>query len=189
MSTKHKRTGTDENIQDRRDKIWALRKAGASYSEIARQVHCSVATVHNDVNAVLNLLRASQLQSAEEYRQIELERLDALQLAHWQRALGRAADKEHPAVPPDIRSARIVLRISDQRSKLLGIYKGTGKIDIIFVMRIIKLIEGRGGDPMSVFKALFETLDTTPFLASGEDEAAPDGYDEYDEIDADATTL
>ena len=46
----------------------------------------------------------------EEYRELELARLDALQAAHWPQA-----------VAGSVRSADLVLRVIDRRIKLLGL--------------------------------------------------------------------
>lgn len=170
MATQSRRAGLTENIEDRRAKVWELRKAGASARKIAAQMGVSHPTILTDIDTVLSRLVAESTSDAEEYRALELERLDSLQAAHWQRALGRPyipardGQPEQKAIPPDIRSARLVVKISDQRSKLLGIYKGSGRIDIIFIREIIRMIEQRGGDPMALFRAMAETLGDIPIL-------------------------
>ncbi len=49
-------------------------------------------------------------EAVEEYRELELARLDALQAAHWPQA-----------VAGSVRSADLVLRVIDRRIKLLGL--------------------------------------------------------------------
>jgi DNA-binding transcriptional MocR family regulator len=174
MGLVHRPTGEAENMEDRRNKVWELRKAGASSRKIAAQVGVSHTTVLEDIAAVQAELHRATLQTADEFRTLELERLDSLQVPMWQLAMGRAEvpavgnRPKQEAVPPNIEAARAVLRISDQRSKLLGIYKTSGRIDIIFIREIIKMIEQRGGDPMALFRALAETLSDTPILIDAE---------------------
>lgn len=174
MGLSHRPAGESETIEERRNKVWELRKAGASSRKIAQQVGVSHRTVLNDIDAVREELHSETLQTADEYRTLELERLDALQVPMWQLAMGRPAipatgnSPRQEAIPPNIEAARAVIKISDQRAKLLGIYKGTGRIDIIFIREIIRMIEQRGGDPMALFRALAETLEDTPLLMDTE---------------------
>jgi DNA-binding transcriptional MocR family regulator len=174
MELVHRAAGEAEIIEERRNKVWELTKAGLSSRKIAPQVGVSHTTVLEDIAAVRAELHRSTLQTAEEYRTLELERLDSLQVPMWQLAMGRPAipangnTPRQEAVPPNIEAARAVLRISDQRAKLLGIYKTSGRIDIIFIREIIKMIEQRGGDPMALFRALAETLSDTPILIDAE---------------------
>lgn len=174
MGLVHRPTGEAENMEDRRNKVWQFRIAGLSSRKIAAQVGVSHTTVLEDIAAVQDELHRQTLQTAEEYRALELERLDALQVPMWQLAMGRAevpASNGRPkqeAIPPNIEAARAVLRISDQRAKLLGIYKTNQRIDVVFIREIIKMIEQRGGDPMALFRALAETLADTPILIDAE---------------------
>ena len=55
-------------------------------------------------------LRERVVEGVDELRQVELERLDQLQLAHWGKAMAG-----------NLASAKVVLGIIEQRSRLLGL--------------------------------------------------------------------
>lgn len=172
----HRRAGITESMEERRGKAWELRKAGASTRKIAAQLGVSHTTIESDIEEVLARTVRETNYSAEMWRVLELERLDTLQTAYWQRAVGRPAipakdgQPEQKAVPPDIKAAKLIVSISKERSKLLGIYKGSGRIDVIFIREIIRMIEQRGGDPMAFFRIMAETLDAIPILIDAEAE-------------------
>lgn len=167
---KHRRAGLTESMEDRRSKVWELRKAGASSRKIAAQLGVSHTTVEDDIDIVFARTVATTNHTAEELRALELERLDTLQASYWQRALGRPyipardGQPEQKAIPPDVKAAKLIVSISKERSKLGGLYKGAGRIDIIFIREIIRMIEQRGGDPMALFRAMAETLGDIPIL-------------------------
>ena len=87
-----------------------LRKAGRSYDEIARAVGCSRSMAHKAVTIALREIADKTSESADELRTLELARLDALLVALWP-----------AATSGDCRAADRVLRISERRSKLLGL--------------------------------------------------------------------
>ncbi|MBN2498268.1 MAG: hypothetical protein JXR96_26995 [Deltaproteobacteria bacterium] len=83
-----------------------LRASGLSYDQIARELGFRD---HSGAHrAVAGALERAQSEPAEECRQVELDRLDRLLLAHWK----KRAEPEH---------ARIILSISERRSRLLGL--------------------------------------------------------------------
>jgi len=92
----------------RRARCVELALAGHSYAEIALQVgYQNRGTAWRAVQDSLNSRIAG---AVEEYRELELARLDALQAAHWPQA-----------VAGSVRSADLVLRVIDRRIKLLGL--------------------------------------------------------------------
>jgi len=96
-----------------RPKYWyahQLRLAGATWAEVAEALgYASAQSAHGAVANALD--RAGQArQTATEMLDLELERLDMLQLVHW-----RAARQG------DIKATEIVLKISAQRAKLIGL--------------------------------------------------------------------
>jgi hypothetical protein len=93
---------------DRQRSALELRKAGATFEAIARQLgYASGSGAQKAVRAALKItLRAP----AAELRDLECERLDALLLGLWQRA---AAGDE--------KTARVAIQISKRRSELLGL--------------------------------------------------------------------
>ena len=75
--------GQQEVIAERRVLALELRKAGASYREVARQLGVDVHTAHADVGAELAALRETAVAEATELRALELERLDGMTSALW----------------------------------------------------------------------------------------------------------
>ena len=88
-----------------------LRKAGASYDEIARQCgYRSRSGAYKAVSGALRDLVAKTSLAADELRELETIRLDALNDALWSRALAG----ELPAIDR-------VIRLMERRAKLLGL--------------------------------------------------------------------
>ena len=79
IEQKHKRspTGMAEKMAERRSVAIRLRNLGLGYREIAEQTNVTVGTAYSDVQSVLAEVAASGQETAEEYIQLELERLDA----------------------------------------------------------------------------------------------------------------
>jgi hypothetical protein len=115
MARKDANPGDKEKAAARRIDALNMRKAGASYRAIGRKLGVSEAQAFRDVQTCLAELAAEQKQSAEELRQMELERLDAMLLANWSRAMG--SEK----VPADLKAQDRILRIMERRAKLLGL--------------------------------------------------------------------
>ena len=92
---------------DKEVQIVELRKEGYVWREIATLVGMSTEGVYKAYNrAMVRTLRPA----TEELREMELERLDALQLTYWQ-----------PAVQGNLRAADFILKVIDKRAKLLGL--------------------------------------------------------------------
>jgi Sigma-70, region 4 len=107
-----------------------LRRAGLSYRDIARQVGLSVSNVHNRVTRSLDRTRR---EPADGVRELEVERLDALQVA-----LTRVLRRDHVTVSggrivvdeddqplrddgPTIAAAQALVRVGESRRRLLGL--------------------------------------------------------------------
>lgn len=102
---------------ERRVKVLELRKSGASIRAIATHLKeqgyhdkASPATVHKDLKDALKNLKEKEIVEAEEMRQIEIERLDALWLAHW--SLG---------LKGNVGNSWVLLAIAERRAHLLGL--------------------------------------------------------------------
>lgn len=129
--------GKREAAKERQVKSFELRKGGASFRAIGRALDVSEAQAHRDVHAVLKRLAAQELASAEEYRTMELERLDLLQAEAT-----RILKSQHPFVSggkvltgftqdgkpigitddgPKLQAIEKLIRISESRRKLLGL--------------------------------------------------------------------
>jgi hypothetical protein len=97
-----------------------LRKAGASYREIASETQVSLRTAWRDVKTELERLAHDTQQTTLMFREMELQRLDRLQLSLWSKAVGYT-DKQGVVHEPDKRAVELVLRIMERRARLLGL--------------------------------------------------------------------
>jgi hypothetical protein len=102
--------GEVEIIAERRVRAFGLRKAGASYRQIAQQLSVSLNTAWADVTAELLELREQTKADAQEVRDLELQRCDEMILGLW------------PAVRKgDPRSVLAAAKVMERRAKLLGL--------------------------------------------------------------------
>lgn len=83
---------------------------GATYEEAAGQA--GYASRSGAYKAFWKALDGREAEAVEDHRALELARLDALQTSLWDRALGG-----------DVKAVKAVLRIIEQRSRLLGLDK------------------------------------------------------------------
>jgi hypothetical protein len=93
---------------EKRARALELRKAGATYDQIAQRLGFS--NRGNAQRAVLTALKEITAEPAVEVRQLELERLDAMLLGLWQQARNG-----------DVNAVDRALRIAERRAKLLGL--------------------------------------------------------------------
>lgn len=106
--TKRRPTPHNVEVTDKERQALELRKAGASFDAIARQL--GYADKSGAYRAVTRALDGVLNEAAEELRALDAERLDRLLLAVWQPALGG----DHKAMDR-------ALRILEQRARLLGL--------------------------------------------------------------------
>jgi hypothetical protein len=116
--TPHRRTGERETIAERRLRAFELRKAGNSYRAIARVLGVNEATAYKDVMGRLREISALEETEREDVRRLELERLDALFHAHYEKA-----------ATGDTKDTLCVLRIMEHRADLLGLAAATKLAD------------------------------------------------------------
>ena len=96
----------------RRARVVELRTTGLTYDQIATELgYANRGTVYHVVSEAL---KAQTAEAVNELRSMEIERLDNLQLAVWQRAMDG-----------DVPSAIAVVRVIMARCRLLGL-DGTG---------------------------------------------------------------
>ena len=94
-----------------------LRKAGASYELIAEKLnYANAKSAENSIRATLQ--RKYKPEDVEEVVQMELARLDALQLVAWRRAKDG-----------DLNAIDRILKIMERRSKYLGLDTQTEQVD------------------------------------------------------------
>lgn len=105
--------GRVENSEQQARRIEALtyRLAGYSYEQISKQMHQSI----NHVKRLIDYsLQNGENRAVEQLRELENLRLDRLQAAHWAKAL-----------EGDDKATSQVLKISQQRSRINGLYAPT----------------------------------------------------------------
>lgn len=95
---------------ERRIKVLAYRKAGATYRAIADTLAVSLATVHDDMQRAYAELNEQQQAEAAEAQALEAARLDDLQRACWQQAMSG-----------NLKAIETARRISESRRKLFGL--------------------------------------------------------------------
>jgi hypothetical protein len=104
-----------------------LRKGGATYANIARNLGIDEMTAHQYVIEEIRRVKKEQQEIARDHRQLQLERLNELLLSYWSR---RA----------DARAGGMILAIMNKQDSLLGIT--SEKIDLnVGVSAIEKLTE------------------------------------------------
>jgi hypothetical protein len=113
---------------EKRSRALQLRAAGLEFTAIARQVgYADRASAYVAVKHALEEADAVRAERAAHYRDLLLHRLGRLHLPYWQLALGtpqRGAQGQPgymPAVPPDPKAARMLLKIYDKIAMLMGL--------------------------------------------------------------------
>lgn len=95
----------------RRAEAIALRLTGMDFETIAQRLdYASAGAASKDLCRALQTYRREEESQVEEWRQLEGQRLDRLQQVAWEMALDG-----------DLKAIETVLKISAQRSKLLGL--------------------------------------------------------------------
>ena len=94
----------------RRREALEMRKRGANYREIAAALGVGLTTAHRYVTAELDELRAETRASAEQLRDLELERLDQ----YLARLQPKIEDGDEKAIAT-------ALRVQERRAKLTGL--------------------------------------------------------------------
>lgn len=126
--------------KDRERECLSLRKAGATYDQIAERVGITREGARGAVARALAALSEICTEEAKEVRQLELDRLDAMLLGLWQ----RASKGEVAAIDR-------VLRIQERRSRLLGLDAPTNQTTVevsgdMAVGMIRRLVVDKPGD-------------------------------------------
>jgi len=108
---------------ERRYKVMELRKAGYTIQQIAWEVGVDVNAVMRDLQAILKIAISETMETTEECRQLEVERLDALLKAYYPTATEPLVDEMGNIIPENMAAAALVLRIQERRAKLLALDK------------------------------------------------------------------
>lgn len=131
---------------ERQRQAMTLRRAGASFVEIARQVgYKGPAGAYKAVEAGL---RATLQEPADELRKMERERLDAIFLRLWPQVVTAAAPGQPPP-PPDLKAVDRLLKVMERRAKLDGLDLADDK-DRAVGDRLAELVVRMFGPKMSM---------------------------------------
>lgn len=149
----HFMTGNREKFIERRNRAWELRKAGASYRAIARELGVSRDTAHKDVLHESRILIARTQETAEEARKLDTERLDGMLLA----------------IAPKIREGNIAaigqgVRILERRAKMFG-YDAPTQVEMSGSMEVVQVFQLAQAS-LAAKLANLPVIDVTPLLAA-----------------------
>lgn len=114
---------TREFLAERDLRIFKLRQAGVTHTEIARRFGMTSRAVGTAIRRQLEKLNSEALVAYPELLRMELERLDSLQSAIWPMTQHRKIEMDdgtQVTAEPDLKAIQQVLSIMDRRSRLLG---------------------------------------------------------------------
>lgn len=147
---------------ERREQALELRKQGYSYREIGTRIGVSGPSVHRIVTTALQEIGLKCASSAEENRQLELEKLDRLERQLNEQIAG-TADALLPPRMVDIHKAmELLLKVASRRARLLGLDAPTrilvpvggagdekGRVEVVMAdPRLAEILdEGRSWEP------------------------------------------
>lgn len=124
---------TREFLSERDMRIFKMRQAGTSVSEIARRFGMSTSSVSRSIQRQLEKLNREAVLAYPEVLRMELERLDNLQQAIWPMTQHRKIqmdDGTEVQVEPDLKAIQQVLSIMDRRTKLLGMEQTNVNVNV-----------------------------------------------------------
>ncbi len=107
MSNGNGRNPDKATTAQRETRAVEMRKAGATYDDIAAALDCNRSTAYR---TVMRALARNQAAEVEELRMIEGARLDRMQMGLWQRAVSGSES-----------ACLAVLRIMERRARLFGL--------------------------------------------------------------------
>lgn len=138
--------GQNVAAAERRLTTLELRKAGLSLRQIAQRTGVSVSMAKKDLDRALADLLAEQNTKAEDWRALELERLEKMHVALWPKVVNDA---------PNMHAVDRVLRIAERRSKLLGLDM---PVRSIMELDWRKELEDAGVKASDVFEAMVNKI-------------------------------
>jgi len=137
-------------VIERRYQVVALRRDGLTHREIAQELGISMATVTEDLKTILNDTIIKSAETAEENRQIQIDRLDRIiksysPLAfewHKEKMRDRATGKDVVVeCPPDPKYAQMILAAEKRRAELLALDKPQEKATQEVAVRIYEGVD------------------------------------------------
>jgi transposase-like protein len=186
---KSKPITTREFLNERDLRIFKMRQAGTSVTEIARRFGMSTSSVSRSIERQLQKMNREAVLAYPEVLRLELERLDNLQQAIWPLTQHRRVvtdDGTEIQVEPDLKAIQQVLSIMDRRTKLLGMEQTNVNVQIDPNSQPIRAtIAGQPGvskpasgfDPESEAKRLLELMAISGVLPEGTVKALMGGGD------------
>jgi hypothetical protein len=158
-----KRTHSPEVLaetQRKRNLALAERLAGKPQYQIAAEQGWSKQAVSLYIKeAIADITR----ENAEEYLELELQRLDAMWAAIWEQIVAPASDEERKGQTWKIDRA---LAIMEQRAKLTGTYKAAE------LRAVADAKSGMSAEKASMIGRLFDAIEAISEATEAEDEAA-----------------
>jgi predicted DNA-binding protein YlxM (UPF0122 family) len=127
---------TQALVAERRAQVLKLRVASVSVGQIAQQFGISESAVHADVRRALEQRTKMLDEALNEYRSMELEKLEAMERAAWgvlhrkhylvslqSGKVARHPDTDEPLLDdgPTLAAIDRLVKIQDRRAKLLGL--------------------------------------------------------------------
>ena len=110
-------------LTERQTIVLRYRRYGHSVPAIAEMLGVSTTVVNTALKSGYKNLHAHH--EAEEAREVELSRLDEIQSAYYERAIGGVSitteEGEVISMPADERAADVVFKAMDRRAKLMGL--------------------------------------------------------------------
>ena len=97
-------------IQARRAQVAAYVLSGKTYREIKVLIGCSMGTISGDMKAMMKKWKEEQVENLDDWREIELKRLDAALNAIWPEVL-----------LGNLKANAAFVRLSERRAKLKGL--------------------------------------------------------------------
>ena len=126
----------------RRVRVLEARVQGRSLRAIAAELGCAPATAMRDLHHALDELARLEQERTAEHRALELARLDHL--------LVMLADKIDAG---DVGAINAALRISERRSRLLGLDRAAGEADKPDVSALLAVLAGNGNGERRLYDA------------------------------------
>lgn len=110
--------------RERERVVISLRKQGKSTTEIAEELGVSARTAHTVLNRALARLERLDKVDLEQYRRMELDRLDAMQLSLWPKLT-----EENAPFIERCAAVKTILDVMKRRAELLGLDSPT-RVDV-----------------------------------------------------------
>lgn len=156
-------TAADLLVAERRARAVELVKAGATYRDIAAHLKVSLRTAWKDVQRELERLAAETQHTTAIYRSLELQRLDRLQVALWNKALGGKRE-DGTVIAPDVGAVHAILKIMERRARLLGL-DAPQQVEVGGSMEVIQTFQ-QAQSSLAAKLANLPVIDVTPQLAA-----------------------